>query len=123
MAVRIDAVVAASWARIAAVAVAVFGAAGTAQAVPSASDRAGVVQLDIGQGDLRAGAPCIVTGYSYHAQQMIAERRISSDHVESVVYSTCSGAKRQSNGTWRYRSKAITVITNDNGYVITVWRN
>ena len=68
-------------------------------------------------------APCLVTGYSYHAQQEMAADGISSDYVEQVVHDTCGSAKRQGNGNWRFQTRYITVITNNNGYVVTVWRN
>ncbi|MEO5875295.1 MAG: hypothetical protein ABIS86_05080 [Streptosporangiaceae bacterium] len=71
----------------------------------------------------RAGASCIVTGYSLHADQEMAADGISSDYVEQVVYQQCRSAKKQGNGTWKYTTKYITVIANSNGYIITVWRN
>lgn len=70
-----------------------------------------------------ASAPCIVTGYSLHAMQEMAADHIGSDQVETVVHNTCSRARKQSNGTWKYTDGKITVIANDNGYIVTVWRN
>jgi hypothetical protein len=94
---------------------ALFISTGIAQAAPVAPPEPTV--------HVQAGAKCFVSGYSYHAQQQMAARRITSDHVENVVHSTCSRAKKQSNGTWKYTDRKITVIANDNGYVVTVWRN
>lgn len=70
-----------------------------------------------------AGAPCIVTGYSLHAEQEMAADHITSDHVETVVYNTCSRAKKQSNGRYKYTDGKITVIAEPSGYVVTAWRN
>lgn len=72
---------------------------------------------------IAAGAPCIVTGYSLHAEEEMAADSITSDQVESVVHSTCSKARKQSNGTFKYTNGKITVIANSNGYIVTVWRN
>lgn len=91
-----------------------FIATGIAQAAPPEPAQ----QLQV-----QAGAPCFVSGYSLHAQEQMAARRITSDHVENVVHGTCSRAKRQSNGTWKYTDRKITVVANNNGYVVTVWRN
>lgn len=67
-------------------------------------------------------APCIVTGYSWHAEQEMAADHIGSDYVEHVVYTRCRTARRQSNGTWKYTDGKIAVIANNNGYIVTVWR-
>lgn len=96
----------------AAVLAALFIATGTAQAALPEP----VLQV-------QAGAPCFVSGYSLHAQEQMAARRITSDHVENVVHGTCSRAKKQSNKTWKYTDRKITVVANGNGYVVTVWRN
>ncbi|MFK8906948.1 DUF4258 domain-containing protein [Streptomyces sp. YS-3] len=90
-----------------------------------ATGRAAIHTAHSGEGSLYqlpAGGPCIVTGYSYHAQQRMAERRISSDEVENLVYSTCGKARKQSDGTWKYTGRKLIVICNDNGYVVTLWR-
>ncbi|MFD1044438.1 hypothetical protein ACFQ1S_01940, partial [Kibdelosporangium lantanae] len=70
-----------------------------------------------------AGASCIVTGYTLHAEQEMAADSITSDHVENVVHNTCSRAKKQSNGRYKYTDGKITVIAEPSGYVVTVWRN
>jgi hypothetical protein len=68
-------------------------------------------------------APCIVTGYSLHAAEEMEADSLTADTVEDVVYNTCSRARRQSNGTWKYTQGRITVVCNDNGYVVTAWRD
>lgn len=70
-----------------------------------------------------AGASCIVTGYTLHAEEEMSKDSISSDQVEDVVYDTCSKAKKQSNGRYKYTNGKITVIAEPSGYVVTVWRN
>jgi hypothetical protein len=73
--------------------------------------------------ELQAGAPCVVTGYSLHAQQEMAKDHIGSDHVENVVHDYCHRATWQkSKKTWRYTDRRIVVIANVNGYVVTAWR-
>jgi hypothetical protein len=68
-------------------------------------------------------APCVVTGYTLHAEQQMAARNISSDQVENVVHDTCSRATwRPSNSTWQYTDGRIRVSANTNGYVVTVIR-
>jgi hypothetical protein len=70
-----------------------------------------------------AGASCIVTGYTLHAEEEMAKDRITSDQVETVVHNTCRNARKQSNGRYKYTDGKITVIAEQTGYVITVWRN
>ncbi|MBB5912546.1 hypothetical protein BJY24_001413 [Nocardia transvalensis] len=80
----------------------------------------------IDQVDDAAGAPCVVTGYSWHARQEMAAENITSDYVEQVVLNTCHSAKWQKgNKTWKYTTGrgGLSVVANGNGYVVTVWRN
>jgi hypothetical protein len=72
---------------------------------------------------IMAGASCIVTGYTLHAEQEMAADSIGSDYVETVVHNTCGKAKKQSNGRYKYTDGKITVIAEPSGYVVTVWRN
>lgn len=80
---------------------------------------------DVGQHQTVAlpGAPCVVTGYSFHAQQQMAARKITSDEVESLVHYTCNSATWQGppKNTWLYLGKRIGVAANDNGYVVTAF--
>jgi len=87
------------------------GAAAHAAAPPAApsTGRAQPVEL-------RAGAPCVVTGYSLHAQQEMDKDHIGSDYVENVVYEYCRRATWQKHKkTWRYTDRKIVVIANTNG--------
>lgn len=70
-----------------------------------------------------AEAPCVVTGYSWHAQQGMAARKITSDEVENLVHFNCGSAKWQGPpyNSWLFLGKRIGVTTNDYGYVITVF--
>lgn len=106
-------------------------AAGVAITLATAAGTVQVADAAVGPGTavtggvmtIQASAPCVVTGYSLHAMDEMAADRIGSDQVENVVHSTCSRARRQSNNTWRYTNGKITVIANNNGYIVTVWRN
>ena len=69
-----------------------------------------------------AGASCIVTGYTLHAEEEMAKDSIGSDYVETVVHNTCHQAKKQSNGRYRYTDGRIVVIAEPTGYVVTVYR-
>ncbi|WP_214408481.1 DUF4258 domain-containing protein [Sphaerisporangium fuscum] len=72
---------------------------------------------------LLAGAPCIVTGYSSHALDEMAADHIGTETVENIVYNTCSRARKQSDGTYKYNAGGkIVVICNAQGRVVTVWR-
>lgn len=70
----------------------------------------------------RAGAPCLVSGYSIHAAEEMAKDRISAEQVEDIVFTTCRRAVKQKNGNWKYTKGKIVVICNNNGYVVTAWR-
>lgn len=97
-----------------------FVAATGSYAQTASSSASPVTRLPPGGG---AKAPCVVTGYTLHADQQMASRRITSDYVENVVYKYCSRAKfRASNSTWQYSDGKIVVSANSNGYVITVIR-
>lgn len=94
--------------------VATFGAVG-AQAATDTQPSPGVT--------MSAGAPCFVSGYSYHARQQMQARGISSEYVDEVVRTQCGNAKWQkSNQTWLYTTRYIGVVTNTNGWVVTVFR-
>jgi hypothetical protein len=98
-------------------------AAGSATAAATPPMTAGGPQVASLAVQAAAGAPCVVTGYTLHAQQQMAARNISSDQVENVVHDTCSRATwRQSNSTWQYTDGRIRVSANTNGYVVTVIR-
>ncbi|WP_329079855.1 MULTISPECIES: hypothetical protein [unclassified Streptosporangium] len=71
---------------------------------------------------IKAGAPCIVTGYSLHAAEEMLKDSITGDQVEDIVYITCSRAVKQSNGNWKYTKGKTIVIRNNNRYVVTAWR-
>lgn len=94
--------------------------AGATQAANAAVEPAGTTAT--GSVAILASAPCIVTGYSLHAMQEMTADHIGSDQVETVVHNTCNRARR-SNGKWRYTDGKITIIANNNGYIVTVWRN
>ncbi|TNC23419.1 hypothetical protein [Amycolatopsis alkalitolerans] len=72
---------------------------------------------------IMAGASCVVTGYTLHAEEEMANDSITSDHVETVVHNYCSRARKQKNGRYKYTDGRITVIAERSGYVVTVWRN
>jgi hypothetical protein len=94
----------------------------TTAGATQAADATVLVEPAPGSVTTLASAPCVVTGYSLHAMDEMAQDHIGSDYVETVVHNTCHGARKQKNGTWLYTDGKITVIANNNGYIVTVCR-
>jgi hypothetical protein len=65
--------------------------------------------------------PRYVAGYTDHALQRMRERNISADQVQTVVGLRAEGQWQPDNRTWKISDGRVTVIENENAYVVTVW--
>jgi hypothetical protein len=65
--------------------------------------------------------PRYVAGYSAHALQRMAERRISKAEVERLVASPIPGKYQDDNDTWLIMNPVtgLIVVINKNAYIVT----
>jgi hypothetical protein len=67
------------------------------------------------------GRPNYIAGYTQHALDRMAERRISRDQVESVIASHNNGVWQPEHRTWKVCWGGTCVAINDAAEIVTVF--
>ncbi|MET9026166.1 DUF4258 domain-containing protein [Nocardia sp. NPDC004168] len=91
---------------------------GASSAVVLSERPATVTEIDF---DAVAGRrPHYIAGYTDHARQRMAERRINEDQVESAIYSHYEGQWQPEHRTWLVTWGGVSVAINEDAYIVTV---